>query len=157
MFILLMKFQIRQDSWLLLIFKQPRSKNTVLSLRMFTRRICHIVIVLLLLLVGVRGGRGGYRGGGYRGGGYRGGGTYYYAHRKNGRIHYAGATNNFERRHKEHRKAHHYYADTRYYKRVTQPMPHSSPQQRFNKEKILIRQMKPVANKHPGGNGKRAP
>lgn len=148
-----MKFQIKQDSWLLLIFKQPRSKkNTVISLRMFTRRICHIVIVLLLLLVGVHGGRGGYRGGGYRGGG-----TYYYAHRKNGRIHYAGATNNFERRHKEHRKAHHYYADTRYYKRVTQPMPHSSPQQRFNKEKILIRQMKPVANKHPGGNGKRAP
>lgn len=110
-------------------------------------RLCQIVIVVLLLVVCVDG---------RRGGGRYGRGTYHYVHRKSGRVHYVGTTNNFERRHKEHRKAHHYYADTRYYKLTTHPMPDSSPHQRFNKEKVLIRQMKPVANKHPGGNGKRA-
>lgn len=118
-------------------------------------RLCQIVIVVLLLLVCADGRlQFRFRGGGH-GGGY-GGGTYHYAHRKTGRIHYVGTTNNFERRHKEHRRAHHYYANTRQYKLTTHPMPDSSPYQRFNKEKVLIRQMKPVANKHPGGNGKRA-
>ena len=100
-------------------------------------------MVMFFICVHARGLRAGNRG------------VYHYVHRHSGRIHYVGATNNFNRRHKEHQTARHYYTDSTKYKLKRFSMPHSTHQEIFKKEKEMIRHTNPVANKHPGGNGRR--
>jgi predicted GIY-YIG superfamily endonuclease len=76
------------------------------------------------------------------------GGTYRYV--KKGRTLYVGTTNNFKRRHAEHRRDHAYARGAKY---ITNKMPKSTPTQRYAQEKRDIAKYKPVNNKIAGGNG----
>lgn len=82
-------------------------------------------------------------------------GTYRYVNKHSGRTHYVGATNNFHRRHREHQRAGHYYANSNTYKLVKNYMPHSSHEKIYQREVKQIKQYNPLANKVRGGNGKR--
>jgi hypothetical protein len=61
-------------------------------------------------------------------------------------------TNDFNRRHNEHKSAKHYYTSPSYELKKTY-MTGSSRDEMYQEEKQQIREKKPVANKHPGGNG----
>lgn len=80
------------------------------------------------------------------------GGVYVYTNKKTGAAEYAGKTNNFDRRHREHVRAGHYYADHVY---NTIPMPWATTEQMYQMERDLIGILNPRANKVKGGNGPR--
>ena len=82
------------------------------------------------------------------------GGTYSYVNKNTHRTHYVGATNNFDRRHNEHKNAGHYYTGSNYQFKKNH-MPHSTSEERYQEERNQIRRENPVANKYAGGNGRR--
>lgn len=82
---------------------------------------------------------------------YKNGGTYRYVNKQTKETHYVGATNNFERRHSEHKKAD-YYASSNY-KYVTNNMPKANKHEVAREEKRQIHKYKPNANKNKGGGG----
>lgn len=83
---------------------------------------------------------------------YKNGGTYRYVNKNTGKTHYVGATNDFNRRHAEHKRAD-YYASSSNYKYVTNNMPNANKQQVAHEERRQINQYKPSANRNRGGGG----
>jgi len=100
-----------------------------------------IVAILILLIIGTE----------CRGRRNANAGVYTYTHKNTGQYAYVGTTNNFERRHREHQYADHYYASSDY-NYNTYSMPGATPAERYAAEKVVTH---PEANKHPGGNGPR--
>ena len=80
------------------------------------------------------------------------GGTYRYVHKNSGRTHYVGATNNFNRRHKEHVRSGHYYTGSNYNFKKNY-MTTSNKKHLANIEKNQIKKHNPIANKYKGGGG----
>ena len=80
------------------------------------------------------------------------GGTYRYVNKKSGKTHYVGATNNFNRRHKEHVRSGHYYTGSNY-KLKKNFMSTTNKQRLANTEKRQIKKHSPYANKNIGGGG----
>ena len=84
----------------------------------------------------------------------KGAGTYRYVNKNTGRTHYVGATNNFRRRHSEHKKKNKYYTKFNYVM-IKNHMPKSSSEEIYSEEVNQIKKYNPVLNKHRGGNGPR--
>jgi len=83
---------------------------------------------------------------------HRGGGVYSYVNKNTHKTHYVGMTNDFNRRHNEHKSAKHYYASPNYELKKTY-MTGATRNEMYQEEKQQIKDKNPVANKHPGGNG----
>lgn len=80
------------------------------------------------------------------------GGVYSYVNKNSHKVHYVGMTNDFNRRHNEHKLANHYYASPNYELKKTY-MTGASRNDMYEEEKRQIKNKHPIANKHPGGNG----
>ena len=80
------------------------------------------------------------------------GGTYRYVNNNSGRTHYVGATNNFNRRHKEHVRQGDYYTGNRY-KLKKNYMSTSNKQHMAETERRHIKKYNPIANRNRGGGG----
>jgi len=81
------------------------------------------------------------------------GGVYAYVNRYTGEAHYIGATNNFDRRHNEHKYDKKYFAGKNYEMKKTYMADNA--ERRYSEEKKQINKYKPIANKYAGGNGRR--
>ncbi len=81
------------------------------------------------------------------------GGVYRYVNKHTHRTHYVGATNDFSRRHNEHKSDKRYFTGDNY--EMKRKHMSGNPERKFSEEIRQIHKYNPVANKHSGGNGRR--